>query len=82
MAMVLSGNEEALVRVVRMLPPVEAERVFQWALHLADMAGGRAIDWSDGWSDEDLAEATAAALRRWEGGVQELEQMPEGMVEG
>lgn len=60
--MVLSANEETLVRLVRMLPPVEAERVFHWAHQLADLAGGWAIDWSD----EDLAEATAAALRRLE----------------
>jgi hypothetical protein len=40
---------------VRTLPPEEAGKV-----------GGRAIEWSDSWSDEDLAEATAAAVRRFE----------------
>lgn len=64
--MVLSANEESLINVVRALPPVEAERVLDWARQLADLAGGRAIDWSDRWSDEDLADATAAAVRRLE----------------
>ncbi len=62
--MVLTDKEESLVSVVRALPPVEAGRVLDWALQLADLADGRVIDWSDSWSDEDLADATAAAMRR------------------
>lgn len=62
----LSANEESLISVVRALPPVEAGRVFDWARQLADLADGRAIDWSDSWSDEDLADATTAAVRRLE----------------
>ncbi|HTC31777.1 MAG TPA: hypothetical protein VK724_00320 [Bryobacteraceae bacterium] len=64
--MVLSPQEESLIRVVRALPPDEAGKVLDWAGQLADLAGGRPIEWSDSWSDEDLAEATAAALRRFE----------------
>ena len=30
-AMVLSANEESLIRVVRMLPPDEARKVLVWA---------------------------------------------------
>jgi len=37
-----------------------------WAPQLSDLAGGRAVEWSDSWTDEDLAEATTAALRRFE----------------
>lgn len=33
---------------------------------LADLAGHRTIEYSGSWTDEDLAEATAAALRRFE----------------
>jgi hypothetical protein len=69
--MVLSANEESLIDVVRALPPVEAEKVLGWARQLADLAGGRPIDWSDGWSDEDLADATADAVRRLEAQEQE-----------
>ena len=40
--------------------------MLDWARQLADLAGGRTVQWSDSWSDEDLAEATAAAVRRFE----------------
>jgi hypothetical protein len=36
------------------------------ARQLADLAGERTIEWSDSWTDQDLAEATAAAVRRFE----------------
>ena len=62
--MVLSSKEESLISVVRALPPDEAGRVLDWACQLEDLAGGRTVDWSDSWSDEDLADATSAALRR------------------
>jgi hypothetical protein len=52
--MVLSAQED------------EARRVLDWACQLADLAGGRAVQWSNSWSDPDLAEATAAAVRRFE----------------
>jgi hypothetical protein len=64
--MVLSAQEESLISVVRALPPEEAGKVLDWARQLTDLAGGRAIQWSDAWTDEDLAEATAAAVRRFE----------------
>jgi hypothetical protein len=64
--MVLSAQEESLISVVRALPPHEAGKVLDWACQLADLAGGRAVQWSDSWTDGDLAEATAAAVRRFE----------------
>jgi len=64
--MVLSAQEESLISVVRGLPPDEAGKVLDWARQLADLAAGRAVQWSDSWTDEDLAEATAAAVRRFE----------------
>jgi len=64
--MMLSAQEESLISVVRALPPEEAGKVLDWARQLADLAGGRAIEWSDAWSDGDLGEATAAALQRFE----------------
>jgi len=64
--MVLSAQEESLITVIRALPPDEAGKVLDWACQLADLAGGRTVQWSDSWSAEDLAEATAAALRRFE----------------
>ncbi|MFN7923999.1 MAG: hypothetical protein U0Q16_28110 [Bryobacteraceae bacterium] len=64
--LVLTEQEESLIKVVRALPPREAGRVFDWACRLANLANGRTGDWSDSWSDEDLADATAAAVRRFE----------------
>jgi hypothetical protein len=64
--MVLSAQEESLISVVRALPPEEAGKVLDWARQLADLAGGRVIEWSDAWSDEDLADARAAAVQRFE----------------
>jgi hypothetical protein len=65
--MVLSAQEESLISLVRALPPEEAGKVLNWARQLADLARGRIVEWSDSWSDEDLAEATAAAVQRFEG---------------
>ena len=56
--MVLSAQEESLISVVRALPPAEAGKVLDWARQLADLAGGRVIEWSDVWTDEDLVEAS------------------------
>ena len=64
--MVLSAHEESLISVVRALPPAEAAKVLDWARQLADLKGERTIEWSDSWTDEDLADATTAALRRFE----------------
>jgi hypothetical protein len=64
--MVLSAQEESLIGVVRALPPEEAGKVLNWARQLADLAGGRTIEWSDSWTDEDLADAGAAAVQRFE----------------
>ncbi len=64
--MVLSAHEESLIGVVRALPPQEAGKVLNWARQLADLKGQRTIEWSDSWTDEDLAEATGAALRRFD----------------
>jgi len=64
--MVLSANEESLIKVVRMLPPDEARKLLVWAQQLADLGGDRRVDWSDSWSDDDLREATLASLKRFE----------------
>ena len=64
--MVLSAQEQSLISVVRALPPSEAGKVLHWALQLADLADGRSIEWSDSWTDEDLADATTAAVRRFD----------------
>ena len=62
----LSSQEESLISVVRALPPEEAGKVLNWARQLADLAEGRRIEWSDSWTDQDLVDATAAAVQRFE----------------
>ncbi len=69
--MVLSANEESLIKVVRMLPAEEAGKVLNWAQQLADLGGGRRVDWSDSWSDDDLRDATIASVKRFEQQEQE-----------
>jgi hypothetical protein len=64
--MVLSANEESLIKVLRMLKPDEARKVPDWAEQHADLAGNRHVDWSDFWSGEDLREATATSLGRFD----------------
>ena len=64
--MVLSAREESLISVVRSLPPDEAGKVLGWACQLADLASGPVLQWSDSWTEEDLADATAAVLRNFE----------------
>jgi hypothetical protein len=69
--MVLSAQEESLIGVVRTLPPEDAGKVLDWARQLAGLAGDRAIEWSDAWTDEDLADDNSgrcAALRRFGSG--------------
>lgn len=62
--MVLSVEEQALVNAVRALPPQEAKRVLLWASQLADLAGGREVDWSDVWTEQDVIDATNASVRQ------------------
>lgn len=64
--MVLSASEESLIKAVRMLPPDEGRKVLAWAQQLVDLGGGRRVEWSDSWSDDDLREATIASLERFE----------------
>ena len=64
--MVLNAREESLINVVRTLPPDQAEKILNWARQLADLAGGRKIEWSDSWTDEDAAEATAFSVQQLE----------------
>jgi hypothetical protein len=49
-----------------MIPQDEARKVLVWARQFADLGGGRPVEWSDSWLDEDLREATLASLERFE----------------
>jgi hypothetical protein len=63
---VLTPKEEQLVQAIRHLPENAADQVVLWASRLAELAAGRKIEWSDSWTEEDMRNATAASLRRFE----------------
>lgn len=50
------------MEALRALPPDAADQVIAWTTRLRDLAGGRTVDWSDTWTDEDLADARRASL--------------------
>ena len=62
----MTAQEEVLIKIVRGLPPEQAQRVVKWAQQLAGLAPGGPLEWSDAWKDEDLADATAASFRNFE----------------
>ena len=64
--MVLTEQEESLITVVRALPANEADKLIVWAQQLAELSAGKPIEWADGWSEEDMAEVTALAIRNFE----------------
>ena len=63
---VLTHKEEQLVQAIRVLPEDAADQIVLWASRLAELAAGREVQWSDSWTDEDMRDATAASLRRFE----------------
>jgi len=58
----LSENEERLVEALRTLPPAAADSVITWAIQLSDLARGQPVEWSDTWTDEDIADLQRASL--------------------
>jgi hypothetical protein len=62
----LSENEERLVEALRTLPPAGADSLMTWATQLSDLANGRDIDWSDTWTDEDVADLQRASLANFD----------------
>lgn len=63
---VLNEKEEQLVQAIRVLPEGTADQIMLWASRLADLTAGRPVDWSDSWRDEDMRDAAAASLRRFD----------------
>jgi hypothetical protein len=58
----LSETEKRLVEALRSLPPDAADQVIAWATRLRDLANGGSVDWSDTWTEQDLADARRASL--------------------
>lgn len=62
----LTENEERLVEALRALPPGTADQVITWTTQLSDLANGRNVEWSDTWTDEDIADVQRASLSVFE----------------
>lgn len=62
----LTEKEERLVQTIRVLPEGAADQILLWATQVADLSAGRAIEWSDHWTEEDKRDATAASLHNIE----------------
>lgn len=62
----LTETEERLVEALRALPPDTADQVIIWTTRLRDLANGRDVEWSDTWTEEDLADAQRASLSRFD----------------
>jgi hypothetical protein len=62
--MTLTAQEEALIGVVRQLPPDEGSKVLRWAQQLREIAGSGPVQWSDSWTEEDLADARRSSMDR------------------
>jgi hypothetical protein len=62
----LNEKEERFVEALRALPPEAADKMITWAVQLSDLAKGRNVDWSDTWTDEDVADARRASLHNFE----------------
>ncbi|MGA2881295.1 MAG: hypothetical protein ABSG13_20290 [Bryobacteraceae bacterium] len=66
MELPLNARETSLLQAFRRLPPDAAAELTALVERLATLRPNTKIDWSDSWSDEDLREATAASIRRFE----------------
>jgi hypothetical protein len=66
MEMQLNSLEASLVEAFRRLPPDAAAELSALAERLAAISPNRKIDWSDSWSDDDLADFRAASGGRLE----------------
>lgn len=64
--MVLTEKEEELISVIRKLAPQEAGKVLGWAHQLEELAQGGPVEWSDEWTEDDLRDASRAAVQNLE----------------
>lgn len=60
--MTLNPREQTLLDAFRNLSPEAAEEVSALTLRLAALGAHTTLDWSDSWSDTDLADYTQRAL--------------------
>ena len=64
MEILINSQEASQLSALRRLPPDAAVELSRLIERLASLAPDRKIDWSDSWSDDDLADFRAASVRR------------------
>jgi hypothetical protein len=62
----LSQSEELLVQAFRAVPPQAADTLITWAIRLCDLARDKTVEWSDTWTEEDIADLQRASLANFE----------------
>jgi hypothetical protein len=62
----LSEKEERLVEALRTLPPAAVDTLITWATQMSDLAKTGPVQWSDSWTDEDLADLQRACMANFE----------------
>lgn len=68
----LSADEERFVEALRLLPPEVTESVIRWTTQLSKLAPDRAVEWSDAWTEEDLADLQRASLGNFDSREEDL----------
>ena len=64
MEILLNSREASQLSALRRLPPDAAVELSRLIERLASLSPDRKIDWSDSWSDDDLADPRADSIRR------------------
>ncbi len=59
-------NEDRLVEAFRALPPVAAKSLLTWATEPSEVAKDENVEWSDSWTDEDVADLRRASMANFE----------------
>jgi hypothetical protein len=62
----LAENEERLVEALRALPPDVSDHVMAWIARLRELGNGNTVEWSDSWTEEDLADVQRASLSKFD----------------
>ncbi len=62
----LAEDEEHLVDALRTLPPGVADHVITWVSQVRKLGSGGNADWSDTWTEEDMADARRASLQTFD----------------
>jgi hypothetical protein len=64
--MLLTDEEEKLVKSLRSLPKATADRMMLWTRQLAQFSERGPVEWSANWTEEDLRDVMATSISKFE----------------